>query len=439
MKNIKDLLRVFKDQRGQANILFAVVIITASVVLVAGLGLITYNEIKKIENVEKSSQSLYVAEAGAEDALLRLKNNMEYSTSYTLDVGEGSASVQMNGPLVNITVTSSGNVDSRVRKVAVNLNATPTGGEASFNYGIQVGNGGLEMASNTAVLGNVFSNGPAIGSSGAEIFGDIFSAGASGIIDNFDVKKSDPSATDGNAHANTVDNSDVENIIYCQTGSGNNKVCDTSQSDPVAIPLPVSDETIDVWKSQAAAGGEITSVTIGGGDTQTLGPVKINGDLTIQSNAVLIILGTIWVTGEIDINSNTRIELHSSYGDDSGTIIADGKIELDSNTTVCGSEGSTGGVCNTSNGTYIMFLSTNNSQNPASPAIDMSSNTSLAILYSSVGVTTINANTDVLEVTAYKLKINANATVSYQTGLANVNFTSGPGGTFTIKSWVEVE
>ena len=72
MKNIKDLLRVFEDQRGQANILFAVVIITASVVLVAGLGLITYNEIKKIENVEKSSQSLYVAEAGAADALLRL-------------------------------------------------------------------------------------------------------------------------------------------------------------------------------------------------------------------------------------------------------------------------------------------------------------------------------------------------------------------------------
>ena len=86
-----------------------------------------------------------------------------------------------------------------------------------------------------------------------------------------------------------------------------------------------------------------------------------------------------------------------------------------------------------------MFLSTNNSQDPASPAIDMSSNTSLAILYSSAGVTTINANTDVLEVTAYKLKINANATVSYQTGLANVNFTSGPGGTFAIKSWVEVE
>lgn len=439
MKNIKEHIEIFKDQRGQANILLAVVIITASVVLVTGLGLITFNEIKKIENVEKSSQSLYVAEAGVEDALLRLKDRMNYSTSYTLTVGSGTASVEMTGPLVDITITSSGNVSNRVRKVAVNLNATPSGGEASFNYGIQVGDGGLNMASNSQVLGNVFSNGPAIGSNGAEILGDIFSAGPAGIIDNFDVIKSDPSATDGNAHANTVDNSDVENIIYCQTGSGNNKACDTSESDPVAVPLPVSDETIAIWKSQASAGGEIASVIVGGGETQTLGPIKINGDLTIESNGTLIMLGTIWVTGEIDINSNTLVELHSSYGTDSGTVISDGKIEINSNTTICGSEGSTGGVCNPTNGTYIMFLSTDPSLNPADPAIDMSSNTSLAILYTNNGVIRINSHTNVLEVTAYKLKIDANATVTYQTGLADINFSSGPGGTFAIKSWSEVE
>ena len=127
MKNIKDILKVFKDQRGQANILFAVVIITASAVLVSGLGLITYNEIKKIENVEKSSQSLYVAEAGAEDAILRLTNKMKYSTSYTLVVGSGSTDVSIVGPLVDITIYSSGNVNGRIRSVLLNLNAPPTG------------------------------------------------------------------------------------------------------------------------------------------------------------------------------------------------------------------------------------------------------------------------------------------------------------------------
>jgi len=43
------------------------------------------------------------------------------------------------------------------------------------------------------------------------------------------------------------------------------------------------------------------------------------------------------------------------------------------------------------------------------------------------------------EVSAYKIHLKNNAEVVYETGLANVLFSSGPGGGFEIKSWMEIE
>lgn len=441
MKNIKERIKVFKDQRGQANILIAVVIITASVVLVTGLGLITFNEIKKIENVEKSSQSLYAAEAGVEDALLRVVDGMTYPNpgTYTLTVGSASTEVDISGPLDNLVLTSTGNKDSRVRKVAVNIDATPSNSAAAFNYGIQVGVGGLEMDGNSKVIGNVYSNGPVVGASNEPIIeGDIFSAEAGGSIDQMDIQLASGGGG-GNAYSHSITNSDMADTAYCQVGSGNNQACDTSLSDPTAKALPITEDQITTWKNQAAAGGTIATTTVGGSETLTLGPKKINGDLIISTGGTLEITGVIWVTGDITVNSNSLIYLHSSYGTESGHFVSDGKIDLASNVTVCGSAGGVIGSCNPSNDSYVMFLSTNSSVDPGSPAIDMSSNTTLAILYAHNGMAQVNANTNVFEVTAYKLKINANAIVSYVSGLADVDFSSGPGGTFNIRSWAEVQ
>jgi len=69
----------------------------------------------------------------------------------------------------------------------------------------------------------------------------------------------------------------------------------------------------------------------------------------------------------------------------------------------------------------------------------MSANTDAAILYSSAGLTKVFANTDVFEITAFQLEIESNASVSYQSGLADTDFSSGPGGVFSIYSWQEVQ
>lgn len=423
---LSGIVRLGRTKTGQVTIATILIILAAATILIAGVALLTFNEIKKINNVVKSAESYYASEAGVEDAILRIRNNMSYTNSYTLTVGSGSTTVDITGPLEDLTITSKGDVNSRFRKVAVNLDATPSTDDISFSYGVQVGDIGLTMNSNARVIGNVFSNGPINGSSNAEITGDTFSAGPSGLIDNIDIG--------GDAHAHTIQDSNIGGTPYCQVESGNNKPCDTSQPDPDPGTLPISDAQINNWKNQAAAGGEISSVSLSSSETATLGPVKINGNLTMDSNSSLTVTGTIWVTGNVAFNSNSLIVLDPSFGDNSGVIVADGKIDLNSNSTVCGSAGGIVGSCNSGVDSYLMLLSTKTGS-----AISANSNSIASILYANNGTIELNSNAHFKEVTGYGLQINSNATVTYESGLADVNFSSGPGGTFNINSWQEVE
>ncbi|OGY25278.1 MAG: hypothetical protein A2Z11_02850 [Candidatus Woykebacteria bacterium RBG_16_43_9] len=431
-----------RSEKGQATLTFILALLGSAMILVGALSVLTFNEVKKLNNIVKSAQSYYAAEAGIEDAVLRVKNGMSYQTSYNLIVGSGDTDVTLTGPLDNLTITSAGDVNGRIRKVAINLTATPSEEDVDFNYGVQVGEGGLVMKSNSNILGNVYSNGPISGASNSFVKGDAYSVvtgGAAGI-DQMTIRESSPGAGDGNAHANRITRTTADGILYCQTGSSNNKACNTSQPDPTPQPLPISDAQIDTMKSWAALGGETGSVTIIGGDTASLGPVKINGDLTLGSNSTLIITGTIWITGNFDISSNSLILLSPSYGaNSSGTVVTDGEIEIDSNVTICGSNGGVLGSCNTENGSYIMLLSTSPNTSETDPAIEADSNILTSILYASAGAVKLNSNVHVKEVTGYMLRLESNATVTYETGLANVQFTSGPGGTFKINSWQEIE
>ena len=85
-----------------------------------------------------------------------------------------------------------------------------------------------------------------------------------------------------------------------------------------------------------------------------------------------------------------------------------------------------------------MLLSTSTKTSDTDPAVEAFSNILTSILYASAGAIKLNSNVHVKEVTGYMLRLESNATVTYETGLANVNFTSGPGGAFQIKSWQEI-
>ncbi len=235
------------------------------------------------------------------------------------------------------------------------------------------------------------------------------------------------------ARANNVTNSNITANNYCQTGSGNNKVCDTSQVTPGPLAFPISAGNITDWEADAAAGGTIGNYTLTGGGKASLGPKKINGNLLVDNNAVLTLTGTLWVTGTVTISNNAIIKLDSGYGALSGTILAGvlndanaGYIEISNNAQALGS-----GTA----GSYLLLLSQRN--NLASLAIKPSNNSGGAIYYAASGYIEIDNNASLKEVVANKLRIKNNAVVTYESGLASLLFTSGPGGSWEIQdqSW----
>lgn len=438
-----------KGEKGQAALTFILALMGSMTILVSSLGVLTFNEVKKLNNITKSAQSFYAAEAGIEDALLRVKNQMAYQNPYNLPpVGSASTTVTFTGPLDDLVIVSEGNLQGRVRKVSVNITATPSETDIDFNYGVQVGDGGLVMKSNSQVNGNVYANGPITGPAGGgagtlpSIIGDAFSAITGGAIgiNNLKILESDPGAGDGNGRADRITNVTHDGDVFCVTESGNSPGgCLVDPDPPQPQDLPITDAQINIMKGWAALGGETGTTTISGGDTASLGPIKINGDLILGSNSTLIVTGTIWVTGNITINSNSLVLLSPTYGaNNSGTVIADGMISFESNITICGSNGGVLGSCNAENGSYIMFLSTDPSQDENDPAIEADSNILTSILYASAGAIKLNSNVSIKEVTGYKLVLESNAVVTYETGLASVRFSSGPGGTFRINSWQEI-
>ena len=156
----------------------------------------------------------------------------------------------------------------------------------------------------------------------------------------------------------------------------------------------------------------------------SLGPKKINGNLSISNSAVLTLTGTVHVTGNITISNSAKIKLASSYGSLSGVIIADGTISPSNSSALQGS-GKTG--------SYLLVLSTNTSNS----AIAVGNSASGAIFYTSAGGISVSNSFSAREVTGYKLIMSNSATITYESGLANVFFSSGPTGGWKVTDWQE--
>jgi hypothetical protein len=221
-----------------------------------------------------------------------------------------------------------------------------------------------------------------------------------------------------------VNNSTIRGTNYCQVGTGNNKSCNTTLADPVEIAMPISDQNIQDWKDAATAGGTLAGNYSLNSTSGTLGPKKISGDLMVQNNATLTVSGTLWVTGNINISNNATVQLAAGYGASEGVIIADGTVSIGNNVSFAGSGTS---------GSYIMVLTTSNS----SGAVNLQNNAGAVILYAANGTVNVSNNAGAKSITAYNISLSNNATITYDSGLANANFSSGPSGSWNVSSWKE--
>jgi len=237
----------------------------------------------------------------------------------------------------------------------------------------------------------------------------------------------------GDAWANTVTNTTAAGNIYCKTGTNNNKTCDTSRSDPVTAPYPISDANIGDWEEQATAGGSTSTVTLAGVAVRSLGPIKINGNLNVGASAKLVITGPIYVTGNVAIDGSSKVAVDPSLGASSAVIVADGSINV----------GASGGVTGSgSTGSYVILVSnkscTTTSNCISNPSIYVSGAAGAVILNALYGGVTLSGSAGVKAIVSKLLYMDGATTVTYESGLADINFTSGPSGSWVKQSWKEV-
>jgi hypothetical protein len=239
----------------------------------------------------------------------------------------------------------------------------------------------------------------------------------------------------GNASAYTVNNSTVSGTLSCQSGTGNNKSCNTASSTPSPTAFPFSENNITEWKADATAGGIYTgNLTLDNTDATSTGALKINGDLTITNAARMTISGTIYVTGNLSIQGDTDLVLNSSVGGRSVVIVVDGTVNIGNAANVTGS-----GTA----GSYVVLISTSScggltTCSGSVPAVTLEGAAGAVVLLAPNGRVLFRGSAAAKSVVAYKMSLEGDTDLNYESGLADIDFNSGPSGSWVTDTWKEI-
>jgi len=361
---------------------------------------------------------LYIKKVGSPSNLtVRLVTNSGTSpSSVTKASGSLSASlISTNYGWVDVPMSTNPQFDS-----ATTYWIVVDGSTSASNY-YRIGGNDNGYASGASKIGRYENTWGNNSPSTLDAFFNIYTGGLTGLINGITVG----TGSTGNAYAHTINNSTIRGTNYCKVGSGNNKACNTTLDDPVEIPMPISDQNIEDWKEQAEAGGVHSGNYTLSGTSGSLGPKKITGNFTLTNNVTFTVNGTIWVQGNLDISNNVTVKLASGYGSSEGLIIVDGTVNIGNNVTF---QSSTGGG-------YVMVLTTSNSTS----ALTLGNNAGAVILYAANGTINVNNNAGAKALTGYYIHLSNNAVITYDSGLANSNFSSGPSGSYNISRWKETQ
>lgn len=452
---------------GYAVLTTTVLVVIVSLALISGFTFFVFQEVRITRNFAHSIDAHYVSEGGIEDGLYRVLSGKQLTSAETLKVGRGTTTILYTISGQTRTIRSEGKREAFQQNLETVLDTTKSG--TNFIYGVQAGDGGIEMSNTAKIIGSVYSNGNIIGEDSPVITGDAFAASTSRIevvtvngharanlIRNNTVGKNASSTTNldnvivgANAYANSLIASTITGDAYFMTKDGATTILGAQfpGTPPPSIlpklPMPIPDSQIDQWEAEAALGGIHTSPCpyVLSSGTTNLGPKKIACDMDIKNTAIVNLTGTLWVAGNLTIQNSAVVRLDPSYGANSGLIIVDdpanrsskGILEVKNSAQILGS-GTTG--------SYVMLVSRNNSAESGgnTDAIEVQNNSSAPIYYAPHGSIEIHNNANLKEVTAYKLEIRNNATVTYESGLQDVKFSSGPsGGYYDVRYWKEVE
>jgi len=372
---------------------------------------------------------LYIKKVGApSNAIVKIMNDINGNIGSTVITSGtlSAANVTTSYGWVEVSFTTNPLLDTTKTYWLV-VDAS-TSSSKYYTIGATNNNNYTNGLSKIGQLGGTWNNTSPVG---LDYFFSLYLGGINGSIVGSSGSQWNPlhiGTISGTAQAHTVNYTNVTGNIYCKTGTGNNnntKQC-IDQPDPVYIAYPVSEANITEWQNEAESGGVYTGNYTVGYAGATLGPKKIVGNLTVSNGGTLTVTGTLWVTGNIIMNGGSLTKLASSYGSDDGVILSNGTIAV-----------SGGGQANGSGatGSYLMLLSLNDTDS----AMSISGGAGAVIAYAPYGMITISGGASLKEATGYKMLIDGNSSITYESGLTNNNFSSGPSGSWSIDSWQEVE
>ena len=403
----------------------------------AFLGSVTlYARAERVTVADARARAL--AEAGFEKAVYELNKNSAYTGEANTALGGGTFTTSVtniDASTKRITATGAHSGSTAVVRASVSISNEVV----SFNYGVQVGQGGLTLSNSSRVNGNVHSAGSILMTNSSSINGTAISSGAAGLIDGAE------STVTGSAYAHTMRDVDVGADAYYVTqsnveaGGSNcpNSRCHPNSPDQPTVPLPISDAQISEWEADAEAGGTIVTCDGAGNyvvnTSLTLGPKKIACNLVLSGSATITIAGPVWVVGNITTSNSVSVRMASELGSENVAIIADDP----SNPTTKGivSIGSSGQFYGSgSPGSYVFIISQNRSAEAggATTAISMSQSANALVLYASHGRISLSNSVSIKAATGYRLALANSASVTYESGLADAAFQSGPGGSWTF-------
>ncbi len=439
-----------QKQSGAAMLLFVLFFAFATSVMMFTLNQSIFSDLSDFNALTRSKQAILAAESGVEDVVYRRvfgTFSVDNTESLTIDSVVATTTTAYDSPNDVYTIEAVSDKGSVIRKSQAFM--TISAG-SSFNYGLQAGNGGITLSNNSDIYGNIYSNGTVQGAGSAEVFGDIVSAGPSGLV-------ADMTAT-GSIFANTIDHINAGMDAHYNTQIGTNaqnpvagtRFTPATNQDPV--DLPISTATIEEWKDAiedygtviTAANPLCSSGTYTINTNVTIGYLKVECNLDIRksgASTIVTLNGPIWVTGNISFTQGPTMRVDPSLGRRSVQMIADNesnrltssRIEVRNSTTFSGSG---------DDRSYIMLLSMNNSasNSGAQTAIDVAQSANGDVLvYAGEGLVTIGNNIDLREVTGYQINVANGSSVTYESGLASLLFTAGPGGGYTLEDWQQIE
>lgn len=323
----------------------------AMMIVISSFIFIGLSEINMVRRQNNSTRAFYLAEAGLEDAIFKLKNDASYRDDPTalngsLETGSYSAVVSKNNDIY--TIISTGTVGNVKRTVREDVTLTPDWPSA-FDYAIYGNSGELEIKEGVTITGDVFQNGDVELEAFATITGYLDVTGAIEAGDGATYNSRplpDPLPT-----FPALNTAYYDDQIAIAAGSGS--------GDQAYGNLDLGGGTIYVSGSlQINQNGSITGpgtvvvanyielqggVTMGGGVTIISGmEIEMQQNVVVNANSVLYAAEKIEFQESGIIMDNSamitpgEIEFKES-GVFSGIMYAGGKIEIKENSTITGS------------------------------------------------------------------------------------------------------